>query len=347
MNEQQYFIGREGFIWFMGVVEDRNDPDQLGRVRVRCFGWHSDDKTSIPTDALPWAHSVHPNNVPSSYTPKEGDWVVGFFADGNSAQKPFILGVIPGMPKQKPDASLGFADPSGTYPKRVNESTLNRLSRGRIDGTIHETRNRNLKKGVKGIGVTWDEPAPSFAPVYPYNMAIESETGHALELDDTAGNERVNLAHKNGSFIELDAAGNRIEKITKDNYTVIMGDDYVSIEGACNVTVVGNCNLKVQGKLNVEAKEINMASSGDVKIKAGKKLKLESGATTDIKAAGAARFGSGGKMNIKGKTTAVDGKSLTLGGKITNKVKTKKGPGIILPTGSASSPSNTGLKDPS
>ena len=34
----QNFMGMDGFIWFTGVVEDRNDPSQLGRVRVRCVG---------------------------------------------------------------------------------------------------------------------------------------------------------------------------------------------------------------------------------------------------------------------------------------------------------------------
>ena len=38
-----YFSGRDGFLWFTGVVEDRDDPDKLGRVRVRCVGYHTDD----------------------------------------------------------------------------------------------------------------------------------------------------------------------------------------------------------------------------------------------------------------------------------------------------------------
>lgn len=348
MNEMQYFIGREGFVWFIGVVEDRNDPDQLGRIRVRCFGWHTDDKGYIPTDALPWAHPVHPITVPASYAPKEGDWVVGFFADADSAQKPFILGTIPGMPKNKPDSGLGFSDPSGTYPKRINESTLNRLSRGRVDGTVIETRNRNLKKGVAVAGgSTWNEPASTFAPAYPKNFAIETESGHVLELDDTPGVERVHLAHKNGSYMEIDAQGNKTEKVVKDNYTIIMGKNYVSVEGDANITIVGNCNLKVQGKFNLEAKEVNISSSGDVKIKAGSKLKMESGGTTDLKSSGAAKIGSGGKMNIKGKSTAIQGNSVSLGGNVSNKVKTKHGIGKILPEGSAASPSNTGLKSPS
>ena len=40
MAEEQYFMGLDGFIWFVGVVENRNDPAELGRVQVRCLGYH-------------------------------------------------------------------------------------------------------------------------------------------------------------------------------------------------------------------------------------------------------------------------------------------------------------------
>ena len=35
------FSGLDGFVWFIGVVEDNNDPDKLGRVKVRAYGHHS------------------------------------------------------------------------------------------------------------------------------------------------------------------------------------------------------------------------------------------------------------------------------------------------------------------
>ena len=35
-----YFMGQDGFVWFIGVVEDRNDPSKLGRVKVRCLGFY-------------------------------------------------------------------------------------------------------------------------------------------------------------------------------------------------------------------------------------------------------------------------------------------------------------------
>ena len=49
----QNFMGMDGFVWFTGVVEDRNDPSKLGRVRVRVIGHNTDDKSIIPTKDLP------------------------------------------------------------------------------------------------------------------------------------------------------------------------------------------------------------------------------------------------------------------------------------------------------
>ena len=48
-------LSDKGFVWFLGVVEDRDDPIQLGRVRVRCYGYHTDDKSESPTKDLPFA----------------------------------------------------------------------------------------------------------------------------------------------------------------------------------------------------------------------------------------------------------------------------------------------------
>ena len=59
------FTGRDGFIWFTGVVEDRDDPEKLGRVRVRCVGYHTNDTNKIPTADLPWAWVMMPTTTSS------------------------------------------------------------------------------------------------------------------------------------------------------------------------------------------------------------------------------------------------------------------------------------------
>jgi len=348
MKARKNFIGLEGFVWWIGVVEDRQDPEQLGRVRVRCFGWHTEDKKKIPTDVLPWAHPITPVNHPAVYTPKEGDMVFGFFMDGDNAQNPVIMGVLPGKPEKKPRYEDGFADPRksfGDAPKRpddsaeaypkskyLKEATTNRLARGKADSTIIETRKKNLKKGVKSAGgVSWSEPAPAYATKYPYNNALETESGHAFEFDDTPGKERIHWAHRNGSFIEIDSAGNRVDRVQKDNYTVIMGSDYIYIKGKAVITVDGDFNMKTS-TINIEAKAINMAADGDVRIK-GRSVKIESTSGMDLKAGGAGNFTSGGKLSLKGATAALAGATVDIpAGK------------IGLQSGSASSASGTGLK---
>jgi hypothetical protein len=345
-GSQKNFIGKEGFVWWIGVVEDRKDPEQLGRVRVRCFGWHTENKELIPTELLPWAHTVLPVNHPAAYTPKEGDMVMGFFMDGISAQNPVVMGVIPGKPSKKPKYDQGFSDPRTSfentpkkpgstgeaYPlsKKLNESSFSRLSRNKVDDTVVKTKKDLLVKNIKTVGgITWAEPQPAFSPVYPYNFVHESESGHAFELDDTPGKERVSLSHRTGSSFEYDASGNKVEKIVKDNYFVLLGSDYIYVSGNVNITVDGNCNLKTIGNLSAEAKNISFSASESFKVKAAD-IKVEStgaldvkisgsmkasASSVDVKSQGAANFTAGGAIGIKGGgSVALTGSSVEVSG---------------------------------
>ena len=120
MAEPSYFMGLDGFVWFVGVVEDRNDPETLGRVRVRCIGFHTEDVSALPTTDLPWAHVMHPvtdpcmqgmGNSPSFLV--EGSYVIGFFRDVQEKQQPIIIGSIPGNPSTAANPREGFSDPRG------------------------------------------------------------------------------------------------------------------------------------------------------------------------------------------------------------------------------------------
>ena len=116
--KENYFMGQDGFVWFTGVVEDRNDPSQLGRVRVRCLGYHTESLEDLPTAGLPWAHVMHPTTDPSMQglgnSPSflvEGSWVVGFFLDAVEKQQPLIIGSLPGIPQSSANYKKGFNDP--------------------------------------------------------------------------------------------------------------------------------------------------------------------------------------------------------------------------------------------
>ena len=109
------FLGLNGFVWWIGVVENNNDPLKIGRCQVRIFGWHTDDKNLIPTADLPWSHAVLPINSSKSFSvPSMGDWVNGYFFDGKSGQFPAYFGVLPGVISQNvnKNQSHGFTDPS-------------------------------------------------------------------------------------------------------------------------------------------------------------------------------------------------------------------------------------------
>lgn len=84
-----------------GIVEDRDDPLQMGRVRVRIFGHHSSNKDEFPTDLLPWANIILPttnasnSGIGSSPTGMtRGTRVIGFFYDSDEGQQPTILGSL-------------------------------------------------------------------------------------------------------------------------------------------------------------------------------------------------------------------------------------------------------------
>jgi hypothetical protein len=93
------FAGLNGFVWWVGEIENRVDPLGLGRCQVRIFGWY--DQGEIKTQDLPWATPMYPlNNSKTFSSPSLGDWVVGFFMDSESGQFPIMMGVLPGL-KQK------------------------------------------------------------------------------------------------------------------------------------------------------------------------------------------------------------------------------------------------------
>ena len=131
------FMGKNGFQWFVGVVEDRSDPKTLGRLRVRCLGYHTEDLIKLKTSDLPWAHVMNPITSATvsglGQTPLgavEGTWVVGFFQDGSDAQQPIVIGTLPGVPSELPTKgnNKGFQDEvNAVYPK-YTETDVNRLA---------------------------------------------------------------------------------------------------------------------------------------------------------------------------------------------------------------------------
>jgi hypothetical protein len=265
------FMGLDGFVWFTGVVEDRNDPAKLGRVKVRALGFHTENLNDIPTADLPWAHVMHPVTDPSMQglgnTPSflvEGTWVIGFFSDAKDRQQPIIMGTLPGYPQDVADVTKGFNDPNALYPSSeithskhsTNESDVNRLARNETDKahSVVVTKNDSITEDVPiaNVDTTWTEPSSAYAATYPKNHVFESESGHIKEIDDTTDNERIHEYHTAGTFYEIDKDGNKSTRVVGSNYEVVAGSNYVNVKGDVNLTIDTNCNTYIKGDWNIQ-----------------------------------------------------------------------------------------------
>ena len=265
------FLGQDGFNWFIGVVEDRDDPKKVGRVRVRCLGYHTEDKNVLPTSDLPWAHPLLP--ITSSgvsgigQTPLgllEGSWVIGFFRDADTKQDAVIMGSLPGKPSVSGAVNkaegLGFSDPNGVYPRHADESDVNRLARNDADNqsltlearkTFRAASYTNIptgniievKDGVAEIdaseGDVWSIPENTYATEYPYGHVYESESGHILEFDDTPDKERILLYHHSGTETEITDKGTTNTIIKDDHNCITEKNSRHYIKGNSDITIQG------------------------------------------------------------------------------------------------------------
>lgn len=292
MSVEQNYTGLDGFYWFQGVVEDRNDPKLLGRVRVRIFGLHTDDKTLIPTDSLPWASVALPTTTPSmngmGETPSflvEGTWVMGFFRDGRNAQQPVVIASLPGIPEETARPSKGFYDPRTTFnsPRKLtskrypNDGTGAQLTEGtatsfprtvdNYSNIINEpdvnrlARNQDITKTIvkvkkderdKGIKTGLGQGGTWDEPETSYNPVYPYN--HVLESE--SGHIREIDDTPGAERLHNYHRTGTFEEIHPDGskVTKIVRNGYTIVLVDNNVHIQGTANVTVDGNINILAK---------------------------------------------------------------------------------------------
>ena len=178
-----HFLGRDGFIWWIGQIVDQTQwagnlggsptkttEDQKGfgfRYKVRIMGYHTAAPTDLPDDQLPWASVMLPVTAGVSgggvSTPnlRQGDFVQGYFLDGEDAQQPVIMGVIgynqyTAVMKNIPDT--GFKPFSGyttedQVPQGALPTTQEEAKGVAEDVDVSKTNNKEvLETGVSQVG---------------------------------------------------------------------------------------------------------------------------------------------------------------------------------------------------
>lgn len=219
--------------WFQGEVVDVNDPEKMGRVKVKELIGH--DAYNKDPGGLLWCHIIMP---PTGANAKG----IGIAAVGLSENSK-VVGF-------KVDSKLSYI--LGSLPFAVDDSNHSVSSYARGNGPVK-------KDYYTGLG----EKETKYAAKYPHNKTITTESGHVLELDDTPKAERIHVYHKSGSYIEIFPDGTIITKSVKDSVSVTMNDHAISVvkgdlqivakEGDIDITTEqGNINLETtKGVINI------------------------------------------------------------------------------------------------
>jgi len=274
------------FTWWLGIVEDCNDPEKIGRYKVRILGYHTEDKAILPTEDLPWAMTVQPTSSAAisgigntNIGLVAGSTVVGFFTDSNETQLPIIMGSIGGVDSVKGNGQTGFQDPSATYPlnglrsqdkgkNHVGESSLSRLARG------GKTAEKHISLAAKRAMRVTDQPfaQPSSidgenSPFPEVKPATWSEP-HPQGSEESKSEYPYNNVHEyeSGHIQEFDdtPGSERIHTYHKSGSFVefqpdgsrvqkIVGDDFEIVYGNKTLHVEGNLTINVtRGDVNIK-----------------------------------------------------------------------------------------------
>ena len=257
---KQHFLGRDGFIWWIGqIVDEKQWAGNLGgaptetteeqkgfgfRYRVRIMGYHTASPSDLPDEQLPWASVMFPVTAGVSggaiSTPnlRQGDFVQGYFLDGEDAQQPVIMGVIgynqyTAVMKNIPDTAFipfsgytpGQEIPRGALPtseekakavaedvdvskvnnEKVLESSVSQVNRN--DGASLEQK-KNEKKKVVVAKDSKCEPVP----IGPIQTEIQNMLSDVRRIKDTANKWETKVSTK------VDNIEAEINKVT-DNAT--------------------------------------------------------------------------------------------------------------------------------
>ena len=176
-----------------------------------------------------------------------------------------------------------------------------------------------------GTDNSWTEPESAantdYQPIYPYNNAQVTESGHSFEMDDTPTRERVRLQHRTGTFIEMHPNGDEVHKVYGNGYEITIQDKNVLIKGTCNIEIQGDANIHAVNDLNLKVGgDFNLEVAGNMYARAHGSRGMEFVSDSDMLITSNPVFGGALRLNT-GSNLYLAG-DLNVGGSITADVIT-------------------------
>lgn len=226
--------------WWIGVVEDIDDPEKCGRVRVRNIVEQSlaTEQDYTDTEDLEWAHVLMPVTAgPGIFgVGASPTWlqlkskVMCFYRDHENKKYPIVMGVLLDFDKDDTTAH----------------------------GVSAQARGEWKDSAIKFPG----EPKSSYAAEYPFNKTITTRRGHVVEIDDTPGSERIHVYHRSGAYIEMRPDGSVVMRSVGQTLNYTEGSQIIyAVSGNVTIsTLGGSTNILANGNITVKS------SSGVVDI---------------------------------------------------------------------------------
>ena len=251
---KRHYVGKDGFHWWIGQIPDAKtwrenrggtaiftNEEQEGygeRFKVRIMGYHTAVPSELTDEELPWASVVYPvtagsgNVFSQTCNIKQGDFVYGFFLDGEDGQQPTIMGVIgyneyQSVLKNVPDTKfvpfLGL-DASEKTPV----AALKKLGSGgtRLDQT-----------GAKGQGASVNDTViVSNNPYLKDRCLVDADTGVEIQYQALAQSTSCDPLPLGRIQVQLRNAIQGIEDLRKSVYGIAEGANEVlaNIENEIN-----------------------------------------------------------------------------------------------------------------
>lgn len=252
-----------------------------------------------------------------------GTYVFGFYLDAFEQNIPIIFGTYH---KQSivPEPSTG--DPEVHSMLQLEEpenseyySDVSALARGKEGGG-----GQTLPKNNPVFGTRYEkaaeldetnEPESAYKTKYPYNVTYTTKSGHAIELDDTPGHERLHIWHRSGSYEEISNGpsedgkkfrGRRVKKTVGDDYEIVVKDKNVLVKQDYNQEIANTRNTFI---FNDDVTQVVNNSVTDI----GGTLRMDVGNGANINVRG------GMKINARGSSITVLNGALNVDGFITSK----------------------------
>lgn len=190
-----------------GIVTNNRDPDGLGRVKIK-FPWLSDDNE---TDWVRMTTLMAGGNRGSFFLPEVGDEVLVAFEHGD-INHPYVIGTIWNGKDNPPETNSD------------GKNNIRKIKSRSGHEIIFNDDNTAMQEKIE----------------------IHTNAGHKIVLDDSAGQEKIEIIDKTGSNkITIDSVQNSINM--ESLVQLKIKSNMVEIEGTTSLNLKSNAVLTIQG----------------------------------------------------------------------------------------------------